>query len=244
VLSHFFAKNYTGAPFELFGAAHLVALAIVLLVNLAWFGLRSRLDDTARRRIRTGLAWLLLVNEAAWHLWHLGVGTWTLQTMLPLHLCSALVFVSAAMLLTRNETLYQWCCFLGIGGAIQPLLTPDIGIYGFPHFRFFQSMISHGCIVTAAIYMTVVEGHRPQLRTILHIVIGLNLYMFVVGGVNAILGSNYLFIAHKPDAQTLLNVMGPWPWYILSMEAVGLIVFLLLYLPFGLRPSRQSGAAS
>jgi hypothetical integral membrane protein (TIGR02206 family) len=68
--------------------------------------------------------------------------------------------------------------------------------------------------------------------------------MVVVGGINAVLGSNYLFIAHKPDAQTLLDVLGPWPWYILSMEVIGLVVFVLLYLPFWLRPSRQSGAAS
>jgi len=26
---------------------------------------------------------------------------------------------------------------MGIGGALQALLTPDLGLYGFPHFRFF-----------------------------------------------------------------------------------------------------------
>jgi len=47
--------------------------------------------------------------------------------------------------------------------------------------------------------------------------------------------SNYMFIAHKPDTPSLLDVLGPWPWYILSAEAVGLAVGLLLYLPFALR---------
>jgi hypothetical integral membrane protein (TIGR02206 family) len=66
-------------------------------------------------------------------------------------------------------------------------------------------------------------------------VVGANLYMLLVGLVNALIGSNYLFIAHKPYTPSLLDVLGPWPWYILSAEAVGLAVGLLLYLPFALR---------
>lgn len=38
------------------------------------------------------------------------------------------------------------------------MLTPDAGLYGFPHVRFFQIFISHGSIVAAAVYMTAVEG--------------------------------------------------------------------------------------
>lgn len=43
-------------------------------------------------------------------------------------------------------------------------LTSDLKIdmYAFPHFRFFQVFLSHGGIVTAAIYMTFIEGYRPH----------------------------------------------------------------------------------
>jgi hypothetical integral membrane protein (TIGR02206 family) len=62
-----------------------------------------------------------------------------------------------------------------------------------------------------------------------------NLYLIGVAVVNAVLGSNYLYVARKPDSPTLLDLLGPWPWYILSMEAIGVTVFCLLYFPFALR---------
>ena len=82
------------------------------------------------------MALILIVNEFGWHLWNLVNGTWTVQTMLPLHLCSVFVFLSAIMLVTRSYTIFEYAFFLGIGGALQAFLTPDLGIYSFPHFRY------------------------------------------------------------------------------------------------------------
>jgi len=50
-----------------------------------------------------------------------------------------------------------------------------------------------------------------------------------------VLGSNYLFLAYKPPAATLLDYLGPWPWYFLSMVAIGLALASLLYLPFWIK---------
>jgi hypothetical integral membrane protein (TIGR02206 family) len=234
-MGEFLAWNYTGEPFRLFSLSHLIVLSVVVLVNLSIIYLWRNASPQARRAFRYGLAVLLILNEMAWHIWIWTTGNWTVQTMLPLHLCSLFVFISAIMLITKSYTLYEFAYFLGIGGATQALLTPSLGIYGFPHFRFFQIFIAHGSIVTAAIYMTAVEQYRPYWTSLLRAVVGANLYMLVVGLVNALIGSNYLFIAQKPDTPSLFDVLGPWPWYILSAEAVGLAVGLLLYLPFALR---------
>lgn len=86
--------------------------------------------------------------------------------MLPLHVCSALVWVGALGLVMRSYKIYEFMYFMGIGGALQALLTPDLGIYGFPHYRFWQTYLSHGLIVTAAIYMTVVEGFCPTWKSL------------------------------------------------------------------------------
>jgi hypothetical integral membrane protein (TIGR02206 family) len=234
-MGEFLAWNYTGEPFRLFSLSHLIVLSVLVLVNLSIIYLWPNASPQARRAFRYALAALLILNEMAWHLWIWTTGNWTVQTMLPLHLCSLFVFISAIMLITKSYRLYEFAYFLGIGGATQALLTPSLGIYGFPHFRFFQIFIAHGSIVTAAIYMTVIEQYRPYWTSLLHAVVGANLYMLLVGLVNALIGSNYMFIAHKPDTPSLLDVLGPWPWYILSTEAVGLAVGLLLYLPFALR---------
>lgn len=56
----------------------------------------------------------------------------------------------------------------------------------------------------------------------------------VVGAINTLIGNNHLFIAHKPETASLIDDLGPWPWYILVLEGVGLVLFTLLYVPFAL----------
>ncbi len=243
-MGQFFAKDWTGEPFQLFGSAHLTALAIVLAINLAIVFLWRNPSPRSRRIVRYTLASVLVVNETLWHLWNYTTGQWTIQTMLPLHLCSIMVWLSAYMLAFENYALYEFVYFMGIGAALQALLTPDAGRYGFPHFRFFQTIVSHGAIITAAVYMTVIEGFRPYGKSLLRLVIGLNIYMAFVMVVNSLIGSNYLFIARKPDTASLIDVLGPWPWYILSIEAIGVVICLILYLPFVFRDWRARAIAA
>ena len=234
----FFSTNYNGPAFELFGNTHLAALGALLLLNLILISFRNASDGT-----KTGLRWLLALilvgNEAAWHYWNYIYGKWTIQTMLPLHLCSLLVWTGAFMLMTKNYRVYEFMYFMGIAGAIHALATPGIGIYGFPHFVFFQYFLSHGLIITSAIYMTVVEGFRPTLRSILRVVIWMNVYALVIYFINIAIGSNYLMINEKPAPPTLLDLLPDWPIYILYMELIGFISILLLYFPFAAKDLRD-----
>ncbi len=244
-MGQFFTGDYQGAAFALFGPTHLAALLAVVLLNV--FLLRFKgTDERTRHAIRWTMAIILWANEFAWHIWNYGVGRWTIQTMLPLHLCSVLVWVGALMLVTKNYRIYEFAYLLGISGALQALLTPDLGIYGFPHFRFFQTFLSHGLIVTAAIYMTTVEGFRPTWKSLGRVALWANVYMVIVFFINRAIGSNYLMINGRPATPSLLDLLPDWPVYILYMEALGLICFLLLYLPFAIkdwRSARQPAAS-
>ncbi len=231
---NYWSTNYSGDAFVLFGTPHLIAMAIVATACLSMFLWRNPQEST-KRRFRYGVAAVLVINETIWHLWNYTNGIWTLQTTLPFHLCSVLVFLSAAMLVTKNYTLYEVCYFLGIGGAIQAVLTPDAGPFGYPHVRFFQVFISHGSIVLAAIYMSVVEGYRPYPRSILRVLTLLVGYACVVGLINAALGSNYLFIARKPDTASLIDILSPWPWYIFELGAIAVVEFVVLYIPYAVK---------
>lgn len=236
---NFFAKDFTGAAFELFSISHLAALFVLLTLNIILIRLKNA-DEQIKKTIRWVLAIILFVNEIAWHAWNIVIGRWSIQTMLPLHLCSVLVWIGAFMLMTRNYRIYEFMYLLGIGGAIQALATPDLGIYGFPHFRFFQTFISHGLIITSAIYMTVVEGFRPYWKSLLRVAFWMNIYVIIVYFINDAIGSNYLMINAKPDTPSLLDLLPPWPVYILYMEAIGIITVVTLYLPFAIRDWRSS----
>lgn len=241
-MNEFFTGDYSGPPFQLFGTPHLIALAIVALINVALIVVGTRVPERWRRIIRFGLAALLLIDEALWHWWNGSTGQWSIQETLPLHLCSVLVFLSAVMLITKSYAIYEFAYLLGIAGALQALLTPDAGPYGFPHFRFFQVMVSHGSIVAAAVYMTAVEGYRPTPASIRRVVVRTNLYALFVGLVNALIGSNYLFIARKPATASLLDVLPAWPWYLPILEVLALLMIGLLYLPFAVKDLREKRA--
>jgi hypothetical integral membrane protein (TIGR02206 family) len=233
-MNEFFALNWSGMSFELFGRHHLIALGLILVANVTLIIWGRRLSERWRLGLRYGLAAILIVDEIGWHYWNWVTGQWSIQTTLPLHLCSVLVFLSALMLVTKSYGIFEYAYLLGIAGALQALLTPDAGAYGFPHFRFFQVFVSHGSIVTAAVYMAVVERYRPTVKSIKNVVIGANLYMIAVGIVNALIGSNYLYIAHKPETASLLDVLPPWPWYIPILELLGILMIGLLYLPYAI----------
>jgi hypothetical integral membrane protein (TIGR02206 family) len=243
-LFQYFAKDYTGGPFVLFGTGHLIALVVVALFNI-WVVRQFRgAPEATLKKVRWGITAALWLNELAWHLWNVYCGTWTIQTMLPFHLCSVLVWGGGLALLTRNKAVYEFMYFLGIGGALQALLTPEAGIYGLPHFRAFQTLIAHGLILSSPIYMTFIEGFRPTWKSILRVAVIINIYMVIVFFVNKLLDSNYLFIARKPETASILDMLPDWPVYILYMEALGIVTCLILYIPFAIKDWRASRVAA
>jgi hypothetical integral membrane protein (TIGR02206 family) len=238
----YFIKDYTGAPFVMFGPAHLGTLLVIVLLNLWLLRFRGA-DEATRRKVRWGLAIVLYNAESSWHIWNLAIGTWTIQTMLPLHMCSVLIWLTGFMVITKNYSIYEFVYFLGIGGALQALLTPDVGIYGFPHFRYFQTFFAHGLLITSGIYMTVVEGLRPTWKSILRVFIVANIYMIPVYFINSAIGSNYLMINQKPPMATIMDLLPAWPWYIPWLDVIGLATCLLLYLPFIIKDGRAQKVA-
>jgi len=231
-----FSLDYQGHQFVFFSTPHWIALFILfglfysLWILRDWFA-----SPKADLRTRWALAILLLTQELSLNIWHLSIGDWDAGSTLPLHLCGAGIVLAAFMLINRNYLLYELVYFWGLGGAIQALLTPDIGAYGYPHYRFFQFFLSHGTLIFASLYMTWIGGMRPTQRSIWKVLGITNIYMVFIAGFNYLTNGNYLFICHKPVNGSIIDFLGPWPWYILSLEVVAVISFYIYYAPFALK---------
>ena len=117
-MGEFWAWEYTGTPFTLFGPSHIAAIAVVLLANISLFFWKNP-SEQAKKRFRYILAAVLIIDEAILHIWRLSHGDWTIYNMLPFHLCAVLVYASAIMLVTKSKTIYDVVYFLGIAGALQ-----------------------------------------------------------------------------------------------------------------------------
>lgn len=230
------ALDYDGGAFKLFGSAHVGTLVVLALMTVAWVYAGRSADADSRRRQRRVLAIILLVNEMGWHVWNLAYGTWTVKEMLPFHVCSIMVWITVAVLWSGYVPLYASVYFLGIAGAAQALITPDAGLYGFPHFRYFQTMIAHGGLVAAGIWLVTAERYRPRVRDGIRVLAALNVYALAMYFVNGWIGSNYLYVNSKPDTASLLDAMPAWPWYVPILEVLAVIFFWLLILPFAGRP--------
>lgn len=206
-----FAFDYT-ENFILFGPSHLLALMTILFVDalLVFWVWRSR-SERLDKIVRYTLAILLITQELSLSIWRLYWHQWHPGFSLPLHLCGAAIILSAVLMINKSYRLYEIIYFWGLAGAIQALMTPDIGGYAFPHYRYFQFFLSHGLIITACLYATFVFRFRTEWSSLRRVFIITNIYMVLITLVNLLSAGNYPFICDKPETASLLDYLGPCP---------------------------------
>jgi hypothetical integral membrane protein (TIGR02206 family) len=218
---------------------HLLTLALIALVIVSL---------VAAARLRPGpwtvfacrvLAVVILANEAAWWVWLGAHHTWSASYALPVQLCDVAGLVAAAALWSRQPVLVELTYFWGLAGTANGLITPDISDH-FPSFGFMQYFIAHGTIVAAALLLVAGLRIAPRRGAVLR-VFGLTVGLLVLdAGVNLVTGGNYLYLRHTPGVHSLLDVFGPWPWYIVGAAGVALAAFLVLDLPFAINRHRRA----
>ncbi|PQP83023.1 TIGR02206 family membrane protein [Paenibacillus sp. PCH8] len=231
---------YDAEPFILFSSSHIVAISLISALMILMFLLRHRLrswSERTRRTLRIVLACMMFGCEIALQLWYVYGGVWSLKTALPLELCSLSLLLSALLLLTRSRWLHSALLFAGIAGALMAILTPNLG-YAYAHFRFVQFFVAHACIILALLYMTWVEQLRPGWRSVVSSMIFVNVAALFVYVVDVMLDANYMFLRHKPNTASVLDMLGPYPMYILGEEVLALVLFSLLYVLLFAIPDR------
>ncbi len=73
---------------------------------------------------------------------------------------------------------------------------------------------------------------RPRPGSLWRVFGILNLYTVAVGVFNAGFGTNYRYLRAKPTNASLLDFVGPWPFYILVADFSALGILGPLSLPF------------
>lgn len=203
-------------------------LAIAALIHFA------RRSPTAERRSRALLAFTNLAVYAT-SLWAWGqvsrpIG---LENILPFHLCDLAAFIAGFALITRNPTCILLTYFWGLVGTVQGIATPALDI-GFPHPAFWSFFIHHFAVIATALYFPLVLGWRaetPFWKSPLKAFAWLNLYVLIAITINRLLGTNFGFLAHKPLNPSVLDQLGPHPIYLLWLELISLVLFILIALP-------------
>lgn len=217
---------------ELWGPSHLSTLATTTVIALGMIAVaRWSADPRTAKRLGWMLAIVLLVTHIVSIWWAVRSGWATATNLLPCHLCDWATAVAILALVSRDQLAYELTYFWGLAGTIQSMLTPDLD-HDFPAIEFVTFFVAHGGVIVAALFLTFGYGLRPQRGALLRVFLWTNVYAALVMLVNVLTGENYGYLRAKPMNPSLLDFLGPWPFYILVLELLALLFFCILYVPF------------
>ena len=126
--------------------------------------------------------------------------------------------------------------------TLQGLVTPSVA-HDFPSWTYFAFFLSHGVTVITALYLPLALEWKPARWDFLWAFLLANAYLVAIHPVNMLLGTNYGFTVATPAGGSVLDFLGPWPWYLLWMQVPALALMYLLTLPFRRYPKGRTGSS-
>jgi hypothetical integral membrane protein (TIGR02206 family) len=226
--------------FEAFGWSHAGAVAVLVAVTAALVvvGRRYR-GSPVERRLSQGLAGVFAAFLVPVQAYYLLPGQGEIKHALPLQLCDLATMCAVWALWTHSSTAFALTYFWGLTLTAQAFVSPELTAPDFPSLPFMSFFGMHSLVLWTAIFLTWGVGLRPDwrsYRTAVLVTVGWGVVMF---GFNQAAGTNYGFLTAKPLAASLLDVLGPWPWYLLSELVLGAAAWALITWPWVRRRSPQ-----
>lgn len=214
---------------RMFSLAHL-AIVCTVPALAALLAIAHRRSAPRSRIIRFALALLLVAASVSYYSYFAATGARMFPNHLPLELCDASLWLLVASLLTLRPAIFDVAYYWAIAGATQSLFTPNL-VNPTP-FLSVQFFVAHGTIVCATLFLIWSGQARPRPGSVIRSLVAVNIYAAFIGTFDFLFKTDFMFLRSKPPTPSLLDFLGPWPWYILACELVALALFLLLYLPF------------
>jgi len=235
------AGVHSGHTFQAYGTSHLAMVALLLVgaAVLVSVGHRTRGTSTATWVARVlGLA--ILVFTLPLQILYFTPAYWSLQRTLPLQLCDLAWMVAVYALWSRRRWATALVYYWGLTLTTQAVLTPDLAAqFPDPAFILFWGM--HLLVVWAAIYLTWGLGIVPDWRSYRTAMAATGVWAASMFVLNLAVGTNFGYLNAKPSRASILDLLGPWPWYVLAEIAIVAVVWALLTWPWVALAGRRAG---
>ena len=249
LFSYFFGKG-TEEEFSNFSLAHLLPIALMLVVILLIYRFRESLRNSRHEeKLRYVMAFAMIVSEMS-YFWRL-VGVPSLEPNpvdhLPITVCGWAIIFGSYMVIGKSQSLFDIVYFWLFSGTVFALITPTVITFTGPtRFRYYQFWVEHTIGYIAVFYMIFVHKMRPTLKSAIKSYAALAVLAIVAFFANRIIGpgANYLFMARPEDTPSILDVLPPnFAIRLLVMAAVITVLFALSYLPWHLKDRRAERKA-
>jgi hypothetical integral membrane protein (TIGR02206 family) len=234
--------------FRLWTPEHLVPLALLLA---AWIVLplvvRRANDPRLDARVAVALTLILWVDEIVYQVYWFGIGAWSTPAALMLQMCGLSILLIPVMFATTSDRarrfLFEILYFWGLGGAFQALFAPDIGFHGFPEMKYLGYFVSHGAIILSVLFAAAAWRIQLTWKSLVRVAVVTNLALVVAYGVNQLLRlippyepGNYFVMGYPVPQGSVVDLFAAWfgpsPRYVIGLELMGAVVFVLLWLPY------------
>ena len=224
--------------FTLFDATHLTILAAIPF-TAAVAGAAMRRRPAAARWIRYAMGGALAMNELIWWTYRYSTEGNRFPEGLPLQLCDVTLWLTVAATLRLKQWPFEFAYFTGLAGTGMATLTPDLWA-PWPSYPSIYFFVAHGLILACVLMLCWGRQMRPRQGCLWHVFVVLNGYALFAGVFNWMFGTNYMYLRQKPRGASILDFLGPWPWYVATGELVAFALFVLLWLPWRVSKYRES----
>ncbi len=216
--------------FTAYGPSHWAVLAVFVVGAVLLVGLGRRQTDAQARLFGRVAGALLAAIYAAAFIYSLFPPG--LQWSVPLHLTDLASIVTAYTLWSQRPWAFTLTYYWGLVLSAQALITPVLTGPDFPSWPFLGFWSLHLLVVWAAIYLTWGRGMRPGWRSFRFVVAVTGAWVAFTLSFNSLTGANYGFLNRKPDTASLLDLMGPWPWYLVVAGTLVVAVWAAMTWPW------------
>ncbi|MBW0019963.1 MAG: TIGR02206 family membrane protein [Mycobacterium sp.] len=219
--------------FVAYGLSHWIVLLVFAIGSaaLVWIG-RRQTDSQARvlGRVLGALTVTIFGVALVYKLIQPSI-----DHSVPLQLCDLAELTAAYALWSHRKWAFALTYYWGLPLSSQALITPDLNGPDFPSHGFLTFFALHLLVVWAAIYLTWGYGMRPGWRNYRFAVITTLAWGAFTFGFNTIAGTDYGFLNRKPLNASVLDVLGPWPYYVLAEIVIVGAVWALMTWPWELK---------
>ena len=164
----------------------------------------------------------------------------TIDNSVPLQLTDLATVVAAYALWSQKQWAYALTYYWGLVLSTQALISPALQEPGLS--RTTSSWPSGPFTCSSSGRPSISPGVvacGPDWRSFRLAVVVTLVWATFTFTFNSIAGTNYGFLNRKPSTASLLDVLGPWPWYIVTAATLVFIVWALMTWPWErMRPSR------
>ena len=228
-MNPFLCKDHA---FSAYTSQHYLPLVVVFLSGmvLIYLGIRAK-DQDSKKQMLFYISLIPFFGAFLLYPMSMIEGDLNIIEDLPFHLCRFLALTAPFVILKNKRFWIGIFYFWIMVGTLNANITPDIE-YGYPNWRFFAYWMMHGFLLIIPVYYIMVLNIRINWRDFFNAYWMMNVFLLFTLIINLILGSNYMYTRAKPPVASLLDILGPWPIYLISGQVLVLVLFFIVFLPF------------